>query len=270
MSWRSIGGAAVLALGATGPAPAQAPMTATAPAPVSTRPPGYLSATNPDTYAILPPAPVAGTIRYEADRQMFKQTRAFEGSPRWALARIDDNQPALLKHLACAVGVELTAVNAPVTARMMSRVMTDASILTNRPKDIYKRQRPYLIDEGPTCVAKTDALAASPDYPSGHNTAGWTYGLILAELAPDRATPILQRARAFGESRLVCGVHNLSAVEAGRMNASIIVAGLHGVDEFRRDMDIARQEVAAARKAGPAPDPATCAREAELISKSPY
>jgi acid phosphatase (class A) len=32
-------------------------------------------------------------------------------------------------------------------------------------------------------------------------------GLILAELAPERATPILNRGRAYGESRVVCGVH---------------------------------------------------------------
>ncbi|MGH6910248.1 MAG: acid phosphatase, partial [Phenylobacterium sp.] len=136
--------------------------------------------------------------------------------------------------------------------------------------DIYKRQRPYLIDEGPICVNKSDDLARSPDYPSGHNTWGWTIGLLLAELAPDRATEILSRARAFGESRLVCGVHNLSAVEAGRMNGSIVVAGLHGSEEFRRDMDVARKEVAAARKAGPAPDPAMCAEEAKLVAEKLY
>ena len=41
---------------------------------------------------------------------------------------------------------------------------------------------------------------------------GWTVGLIMAEVAPDRATEILARARAFGEGRLVCGVHTLSAL----------------------------------------------------------
>jgi acid phosphatase (class A) len=146
----------------------------------------------------------------------------------------------------------------------------DVSRATNLPKDIYKRQRPYLIDEGPICVVKSDLLAKSPDYPSGHNTWGWTVGLIMAEVAPDRATEILSRAKAFGESRLVCGVHNLSAVEAGRMNGSIVVAALHGQAAFRKDLEDVRKEVATARKAGPAPDPAMCAKEAELVAKSPY
>ena len=86
----------------------------------------------------------------------------------------------------------------------------------------------------------------------------------------DRATPILARARSFGESRLICGVHNMSAVEAGRTNGSIVVAGLHGSAAFRADMDAARKEIAALRKSAKAPDGAACAAEAELIGKSPY
>ena len=48
--------------------------------------------------------------------------------------------------------------------------------------------------------------------------------MILAELEPDRASDILVRARAYGESRVVCGVHNASAVEGGRIIAAAMVA----------------------------------------------
>ena len=262
MVWR------LVALAAAATMIGAAPATKTAPAPAAPQP--YLGASAPDTYKILPPAPVPGTTRYEADRTIFLQTRSLKDSTRWAMAQGDVNSAAILKGMSCAVGVELTPQNAPKTTALIFRTRTDVSRATNHPKDIYKRQRPYLIDEGPTCVDKTADLAQSPDYPSGHNTWGWTVGLILAELAPDRATEILSRAKAFGESRLVCGVHNLSAVEAGLMNGSIVVAGLHGSEEFRKDMDAARKEVAAARRAGPAPDPAMCAKEAELVAKSPY
>lgn len=250
-----------------GRAAAKAP--AMVPAAPTAKPP-YLGDAIPDSYKILPPAPVAGTTRYEADRSIYLGTRSLKDTPRWALAQNDVNQAAILKDLSCAVGVELTAKNAPRTAEMILRVGRDVSRATDRPKGIYQRQRPYLIDEGPICIEKSDALSKSPDYPSGHNAWGWTVGLILAELAPDRATEILARARAFGEGRLVCGVHNLSAVEAGRLNGSIVVAALHGQGEFRKDMDTARVEVAAARRAGPAPDPAACAKEAEIVAKSPY
>ena len=266
MRWTLVLAAAAAAAtmgAAPAPPPTPAPMATTAAQ-------GYLGAAAPDTYKILPPAPVAGTTRYEADRAIYLGTRSLKDTPRWALAQNDVNQLAILKDLSCSVGVELTQANAPKTLALMVRVGRDVSLATDRPKDIYKRQRPFLIDKGETCIAQSDALAKSPDYPSGHNTWGWTVGLIMAELAPDRATEILARARAFGEGRLVCGVHNLSAVEAGRLNGSIVVAALHGQESFRKDLEVVRKEVAAARKAGPAPDPAACAKEAEIVAKSPY
>ena len=252
--------AAVAVLAAAGAAVAQAPAP----------PKPYLSKDAIDTYRVLPAAPVPGTTRWEADRTIFLQTRKLKDTPRWTLAINDVDQRAIVKDMACAVGVELTPANAPKFAALVARMGPDVSWATNHPKDIYKRPRPYLTDDGPTCVEKSDSLGKSPDYPSGHVTWGWTVGLVLAELVPDRATDVLVRARAFGESRLVCGVHTLSAVEAGRTNASALVAALHGSAEFRKDLDAARKEIAAARKAGPAPDPAKCAQEAELTAKAPY
>jgi acid phosphatase (class A) len=262
MAWKlgmAVAAAAVLTMGAD---PAQKPLPPP-PAPYLT------GAMSPDTYKILPPAPLPGTARYEADRKMFLGTRGLKDGPRWALALNDDNISLLRKDLSCAVGVELTDQNAPRFSALMRRVGRDSSNLTNLPKDQFKRLRPFLVDKGPICIDPEGGIAKSFDYPSGHVTYSWTVGLILAELAPDRATDILIRARAYGESRLICGVHNMSAVESGRTNASVIVASLHGQAEFRSDMEAVRSEISAARKAGPAPDAATCAKDAELL-KSPY
>lgn len=255
---------AILGLMAGGAAIAKDPSKSAAPAV------GYLGTAAPDTYKILPPAPVAGTIRYQADRSTFLATRSMKDGPRWALAQQDDKAQEYLKDLACSIGVELTPQNAPKTLAMLAKMRPDIGYATNHPKDIYQRKRPYLIDEGPICIEKSEALAKSPDYPSGHVTFSWTLGLVLAELVPDRSTEILVRARAFGESRLICGVHNMSAVESGRTNASALVAGLHGSADFRKDMDAARVEIAKARTTGPAPDPAACAAEAALTKDSPY
>jgi acid phosphatase (class A) len=237
----------------------------------SSPPRGYLSGPAvPDTLRILPPAPTAGDSRDEADRRVFLQTRGLKDTPRWALAHADIDQAGLLGDFACAVGVRLTPQNAPRLTSLLRRMGPDVKAAVGRPKDFYGRKRPYLVDEGPICDVRSPGLAANPDYPSGHTTIGWTYALLLAELAPDRATETLVRGRAYGESRLVCGVHNLSAFEAGLTDASALVAALHGSADFRADLDAARTEVAAARRAGPAPDPQACAAEAALIEKSPY
>ncbi|PZQ61592.1 MAG: phosphatase PAP2 family protein [Phenylobacterium zucineum] len=258
--------AAVAAIGLMGAA--EAPKTAPAPAPTGPQP--YLTQDALDTYKVLPPAPTPGTTRYEADRTIYLQNRKLEGSARWKMAQGDDNSFGIIKGMTCALGAELTPQNAPKTYAMFSRVGRDASRVTNYPKDIYKRQRPYLIDEGDICVTKSEGLAKSPDYPSGHNTWGWSVGLLLAELAPDRASEVMARARAFGESRMVCGVHNMSAVHMGWANGSMLVAALHGNEAFRKDLEVVRKEIATVRKTAPKPDEAACAAEAETMKVNPY
>jgi acid phosphatase (class A) len=267
MGWKlvmAVAAAAVLTMGAD-PAP-----SANKPVPPAIKP--YLGAAGlPDTLKILPPVPQKGDVRYEADRKMFLGTRSLAGTPRFALALSDDalSGQALMKDFSCGLGVELTEKNAPKFMSMIPRVGRDASTATNLPKDHWKRPRPFLVDKGPTCIDQNGPIKDTYDYPSGHNTYSWALGLILAELAPDRATEILVRARAYGESRMVCGLHTMSAVENGRTNGGVLVAALHSSPEFRADMEAVRSEIAAARKAGPAPDPAACARQAELL-KSPY
>jgi acid phosphatase (class A) len=88
-------------------------------------------------------------------------------------------------------------------------------------------------------------------------------------MAPDRTGTILTRARAYGESRVVCGVHTASAVDAGRTLASAILVALQGSSAYRDDFAAARAEVQALRKPGAHDSPA-CAAENSLTASSPY
>jgi acid phosphatase (class A) len=231
-------------------------------------PQGYLPAGAIDTSKILQAAPLPGESRYENDRKVFLATRALKDTPRWSLAQNDVDERKIVGDMACAMGFTPDPAKLPKLTALLMKLRHDVIDAVNKPKDLYKRQRPYLIDEGPICVEKTEGLAKSPDYPSGHTTWGWTVGLVLAEADPAHATAILTRARSFGESRVVCGVHNASAIEAGRTNASALVAALHGSKAFRDDVEAVRGEIAAARQGAPAP--AQCDVEAALIAKTPY
>lgn len=229
---------------------------------------GYLSAaTDPRMSVVLPAPPHSGGPRYRADRQVFRRTRKFKGSARWKLAKHDATWKVgpMMGDFSCAVGVELSSSSAPKLAALLRRVSIDVNTITTAAKDIDKRKRPFLIDSGPVCTAKPTSF----DYPSGHASWGWTVGLILAELAPDRATNILLRARAFADSRVVCGAHNLSAIEAGAMNGASIVAILHGSEQFRRDLESVRNELRKLRKTGTS-GTRKCAVQKNLISKTPY
>ena len=233
-------------------------------------PPHYLPAGGFDLLAILPPAPRPDDARGKADRAIFRQTRKLVGTPRWALAtndvKLDDADMA--HDFSCALGIALTPQNAPVTIRLIDAVGSDTARATGIAKRYYKRQRPYLIDRGPVCQPASE-LKGSYDYPSGHTTAGWTWAMLLAEIAPDRATPILARGRAFGESRIVCGAHNASAVEGGRLSATVTLTALSQSPAFQHDLSAARAEIDALRRnpATPRPDAAACRQEAALVAQ---
>lgn len=228
--------------------------------------------TTPETIRILPPPPIAGSGVMTDDIKTFRTTRKLSGGPRWSLA-INDVQAtptAALNDFACPLGVKLTPEQAPALMKVLVGMGGDMRAVIDPPKDFIGRDRPYLSLKGDICVERSEALGQSKSYPSGHATAGWTWALILAELAPDRATDILIRGRAYGESRVVCGVHYPTDIEAGRTSASALMAALHGSAEFRADMDAARAEMAMLRQTAPAPDAGQCQAERELVEKRPW
>ncbi len=237
-------------------------------APASASP---VAAPNLQTAMLLPAAPVAGSPRYEADRQVFRATRALEGTPRWALAQhdVDYATPLLMDDFSCAMGVKLDAARLPKLTALVDTTSNAADASTGPAKKANQRQRPFLIDQGATCQSTT-TLAHSFDYPSGHATRGWAVGLVLAELAPDRATDVLLRARSIGDSRVVCGVHNLSAIEAGAMNGAAVVAVLHASSSFQSSLAEARRELDAYRATNTSEPSAQCKDEKALIATTPY
>jgi acid phosphatase (class A) len=231
------------------------------------RPPNYVDASRFDYVTLLPPAPQKDSARYEADRRMFLQTRRFKDTPRWVMATNDaDGKPAdFLKDFSCALNVEVTPANAPAIAKLAQNLSSDAGRLTGSSKDYYKRERPYFIDEGPTCRPREET-GKSFDYPSGHTIAGWAWASALADVAPERASIVLARGRAYGESRIVCGVHNVTAVEAGRLAATAVAMLAQSNTQYLADLAAARAEYEQLQKSGPRPEAARCANEAALVA----
>jgi acid phosphatase (class A) len=261
---------------ATHPQPSRAPVKPPAPAApaapgapatseVSHRPTfgGYLGEQRlPDFQAFLPPPPAAGSPLAIADAAIFVETRKLENGPRWQLAANDDriNLKALLADFGCSAGLDLSTVDAPAVTRVLARSSADLFPLIGAAKDAYKVPRPFTTREGPICVMPSEELTSSPSYPSGHAATGWLYALLLAEIDPPHADAIVQRGRAYGESRVVCGVHYYSDIEAGRLTASALVAALHGAPEFETDIASARAEMFSLHGRAP---PAAAACESE-------
>jgi acid phosphatase (class A) len=265
-------GAACLALAACSVVPSAWPMAGSRPAqggfdqtpvPVSEkdwkRPPaGYLPRGEaPDALKILGPPPTANSKAGKADKARFESTRALAGSPRWTQAQLDADLSGgeAWKSYGCAAGLRIGPDTTPTLARMMLRIESDSGPVYTAIKDFYHRKRPPIGNKKPICVPRESWIDTNGSYPSGHSLMGWSWGLILAELVPDRASQLVARGRDFGESRVICGVHWESDVEAGRELGSALVARLHADPGFIGDLAKARDEVAAARKLGP---PTSC------------
>ena len=227
---------------------------------------GYLPAKAVDMLAVMPPAPQEGDARYENDRRIFRETRALEGSARWKMATDDADlsNAAMLRHFSCSIDIELTPQQAPRLLDFLQKASRDALQVAGQAKDHFKRQRPFLIDNGPLCVDRA-TVAGSYDYPSGHTTMGWDWALVLAQVTPEHANAIFARGRAIGDSRIVCGVHNASAVDAARVATSATMALVTATPEYQADLAVARAELSALRAAAHVqPEPQRCAQEVEL------
>lgn len=230
-------------------------------------PPYLAPAMVPDGLRILPPPPAAGSPAQQADRAIFAATRRLRDTPRWRIATADvTNAP--LDRYACAIDRRLTPATAPALAHLLDTVGTGATV--DPVKTHYHVPRPYLGTRAPLCQPRTAHLASNGDYPSGHAANGWLEGLILAQLFPHLTTPILTRARAYGESRVVCGVHSASAVTAGWLAGSATFAALQASPRYRQDLDAAARELAALPASGMTPDARQCRIEAAALALRPF
>ena len=233
-------------------------------------PPGYLPReTLPDSFALLPPPPALGSAAMASDEAARTDAQRYRGTGRYAQAAVDAQLtvPAVAQDFSCALGVEISQAATPRLYGLMGRMMIDVGLSTYAAKDRYRRTRPFVAHGAvATCSPKDDAaLRNDGSYPSGHSALGWSWGLVLAEIAPDRADVVLRRGRDFGQSRLICDAHWQSDIDAGRVIAAATVARLHADPAFRADVAAAAAEVAAGRRAGPSPA-RDCRAEADALA----
>jgi acid phosphatase (class A) len=228
--------------------PPSASAMATAAPPAKTEP-GYLSAADLHGSTVLGPPPAADSPHGRADRAFYDETRSLEGSPRWKLA-IQDNdlwQGGALQRFSCALGKDISQRQTPTAWRLLHRLETDVRTIGTPAKDHFARRRPALGNDKPICVPREPWMETNASYPSGHAMTVWSWALLLTEAEPAKADALLKLGREAGESRVVCGVHFPSDVEAGRTLAAGMVARLHADPAFMADLTAAKREIAAAR-----------------------
>ncbi len=215
---------------------------------------GYLQRKDlPDSLKLISAPPVPGSAAAAADEAAYRQGRLLRGSPRWTLAADDANLkfPKAAETFSCALDVPISQEGTPHLNMLLRRTLADAGLSTYAAKDHYKRVRPFVAIKEPTCAPSEEpSVVKDPSYPSGHAAVGWAWSLVLTELAPERADALLARGHAFGQSRMICGMHWQSDVDSGRQVGAAAVARLQSDPQFRAQLQAARSEINQARSTG--------------------
>ena len=233
---------------------------------------GYINfAELPNSVALIPKVPEPDSAIFTADQNISKSFLKLQGTLRWDLAIKDADLyfPEAAGTFSCALDAPITETDTPYLYQMLRRTAQDAGLSTFRAKSEYERLRPFIQNNELICTPeKEEKYRESGSYPSGHSAIGWAWALILSEIAPDRSDEILDRGRAFGESRMVCNVHWESDVREGRTVAAAVVAKLHSNPGFIYDFAIAKEEVAAVR-AKNLPPTRDCRAETAALAVKP-
>lgn len=220
----------------------------------------------PDSFLLLPAPPDGASITFLNDQARYNWGKTMRNTPRGEQAFKDAHVEGngVPRAFSEAFGVEINE-ETPEILKLIVGMREDAGDLgTREAKNYYNRQRPFSFYEEDTCNPEQQAeLSTNGSYPSGHTSIGWATALVLAEINPERQNEILKRGYEMGESRVICGYHYQSDVDAGRITGAVTVARLHADPGFQAQLEKAKAEFRNLKKAGkvakgtPVPTPTT-------------
>lgn len=208
----------------------------------------------PNSYLLLPPPPDGASITFLNDQARYSWGKTMRNTPRGEQAFRDahvegDGVPMAFSE---AFGVTIDDATTPEIKKLIVGMREDAGDLgTREAKNYYNRQRPFSFYDEDTCNPEQQAeLSTNGSYPSGHTSIGWATALVLAEINPERQNEILKRGYEMGESRVICGYHFQSDVDAGRITGAVTVARLHADPAFQAQLQKAKEEMKRLKKEG--------------------
>lgn len=196
-----------------------------------------------DFVRFVPPPPKDGSPRARAELAEVKGVIAADTADRYAQAKWDDEHEDPTAFYA-AIGSGFDLAKLPATAEAVEIAQNDANYVVRKAKPYFARKRPWAVDPSiKTCDPDDKPLTA---YPSGHSTMGYSVSLVLAELMPEKAQAILDRAADYAFSRELCGSHFASDSEASHTLAATVFARLAAKPEYQAKLAAARAELKAA------------------------
>ena len=148
------------------------------------------------------------------------------------------------------IGFSPDRTKTPALVAVLNRIAEDTLAVAAEAKARHARLRPFEIQRlarvcGHDTPPVPGSTAKGTGYPSGHASVAWGTALVLVEVVPASAQAIIGRAVAYGQSRVVCGLHYPADVEAGQFIGSAVLAKAFDSPAFRNDLACARREIEA-------------------------
>lgn len=202
-----------------------------------------LSPADVEASRLLPPPPAPGSATAKAEVAELHAIAARSTPDMLAAATHDanDETPDLFN---AVLGFDVMAL--PATAKLLAEVHAEEEADSKAAKAFFHRDRPWIVDATIATCTKVAPGPAATSYPSGHAITGFSMGLVLAALMPEKAQTILARSWEYAENRLVCGMHFRSDIVAGQEFGSVMALHLMQNPGFMAQMDAARAELRAA------------------------
>ena len=208
----------------------------------------------PHLLSIMPAPPDFNSPEFASDEVRYnwgKEQRQDSVSLAIAIADAEWNDLELvLNRWQEAFGIPVSEAATPHIYTLLVNSITTIDPMRIEPKDFYHRQRPFE-RYGDTMPSHEEPfLRGEGSYPSGHSLRGWLIGLVLAQVAPERAEALLARSWDYCNSRVIVGAHWQSDVDNSRTAASVGFCALQGSDRFRTQLIKAQREYQALRANG--------------------
>jgi acid phosphatase (class A) len=229
----------------------------------------YLVPGDIDITALLPPPP---RLHSAAEDRDVAEVMAAQGTRTPAqAARAEADAKVDIFRFADVLGPQFLPDHVPLTAAFLRKVRRETGAVMNIAKDCWERPRPFVVDgalhppgtigedtrnpsgadngphaargPGSPCAPLQPKPAYTYSYPSGHSTFGVTTAILLAAMVPEKREELFARGWEYGHNRVIGGVHFPTDVEAGRIEATAMVALMMRNEGFKQDLAAAKAEL---------------------------
>lgn len=202
--------------------------------------PYFVAPAEIDAGDMLPAPPADDSAQNKAEIRQLHQVQERRTPADVARAQADAAERDIFI-FKTVLGDRFNAKALPLTATLSTQVGQDGSTEVGSLKRIFHRLRPYQFDKTlhPVCPA----TFTNDSYPSGHAVTGYLDALVLASMLPERKDAIFARAADYAHSRLVCGVHHASDLEASKDLAYALFAVMADNARFKAERSAAETEL---------------------------